>query len=364
MKSFEKTPDLISHISRDHQYSCKLCTIDLGSYYTWVNHFDTTHPKQCIVCLALFAADTKAARDQHMQQVHGYNTCTICLTCSTESGLKDHYREPNGTHPYRCNTCKINLVNNGDFWMHCFEKHRDFCLLCESTIKNNLSAKIQWDEHLRTTHRMFPCTECFEVFQAESEFNFHYSDKHRISCHICHETFLNRPSYSAHANVAHHIECIICNKYFTTDMIAVHLDIAHRHKCLVCDRVFNSKTERDEHMERVHVNICELCYNVCQSMNELQLHYRNIHGGKTGCKISDYEERSNVVGIRGGKKSSELLENGICSKCNEKFSNEEALVDHYSQRHVNVFRCGVCDADYFDTDEELMNHHKDFHNSS
>lgn len=301
-KSFATAEELKAHVTNDHKYRCNYCFIHFGSSYTWVSHHDVEHKNRCPYCAA---AVIGANRDKHLREVHGYHTCRICSVCYvTEDDLESHYGNPQGLHPFRCNLCRRELMNQRDFWVHCYELHRDKCLLCDAKLKSNINDKVQWEDHLRTTHRLHPCSECFEVFQAEEQFNnhyktkhryscafcssyfpneadrsehvrlshrvqcplchrlfatqfefeHHYNDRHRIKCSICHVTCPDEESKLEHENAAHRIQCLLCAEYFAKEMVELHLKMQHRFVCFVCDREFDREIDRGRHTTMVHQN--------------------------------------------------------------------------------------------------------------
>lgn len=350
-ETFENITSLNAHIVKVHPNRCTVCFIHFGSFYTVLKHYDIEHKNCCPVvnCQATVGGD-QPSRNQHLLQVHQKYPCRICLAfAGTEADLKYHYTNPVGEHPFRCNMCEGELFNNNNLWMHIYEVHKHICPFCDVQIKDNINNKMQWEEHLKKSHQLFPCSLCYEVFLDDVEKQHHFNDIHRFMCGNCTLSFPKKEARDKHVNEAHKVKCSVCTQYFNNDkLLQYHYETEHKFPCLICDMVFNSATDRDRHanvvhlvrcevcgihldshkMKQEHYNAlhqisCELCSKMCTTVQELQLHCVNMHG-----KTYELALEEEIIDI--------MDEVHVCSECSEEFPDEEELVEHYKERHIHL----------------------------
>lgn len=350
-KTFANGADLLTHLT-EHKYKCNKCYIELGSWYTWANHYDKKHTNQCLYCNAVVGED-RAAKINHIQEKHKFFACTICLTCfASNDGLKAHYKNPQGNHPFRCKKCDKELMNNLDFWMHCFEMHKTQCPLCESALKQTFNEKLEWDVHLKTVHQLHPCVDCHEVFRNKHECEEHFNNQHRFECEFCPKTFPYETQLEEHVN-AHRVKCTLCEQYYySKEMMEAHMQSKHRFPCAICGMVLDTEVNRDLHatvmhqvqcevcslrldsqsVQRAHYNTvhqlhCDFCTKIFVTVEELQLHCINKHD-------KSYKQDSGLwIGL---DDTSSLMDDQLnCSACDEMMPSEIELVKHYIEGHVD-----------------------------
>lgn len=260
-QKFENVGAAAEHLLKSHRLNLDL-EHNLG-----VQPFKFPRGKwMCALCETKFAG--LRALSRHTQSHFSKYTCHTCgKSYFSSSSLKLHLRVSHIGDQKICVKCKRTFKTLEERRKHISESPRCWSFACKSCGQRFVSHAHR-EAHRLKEHggqkRMFPCTECKEIFPDRYKYNYHYKITHTddyFTC-TCGRKFDTKRNMEKH-RVVHTKEklfpCTVCSKEFSRKKNLVqHMWIHSEHKrfeCIPCNKQFNQRVSWKTHMKSYHPDV-------------------------------------------------------------------------------------------------------------
>lgn len=222
------------------------------------------------------------------------------------------------------------------------------CLRCGEIVPRKLIGK-----HLEKKHgtKMYSCDKCYQVFDAESAFKYHYyiyHAKNKETCQVCRSSFMNRRALLAHMYFHNLNHCTSCNaSYDNLKCFRYHTRICSqgnktsdkfRHYiCDYCNAKYDKKPSLKTHMIQKHLEVlpyeCQTCGKRTSTIGHLKSHEK-VHS--TNRKIFECycgAEMRTQLGLKLHQRIHSGEKPYECEECGDRFLSSSRRLDHIKRRH-------------------------------
>ena len=358
---------ILLHYLKIHFY-CEPCDAQFTSHSDVLKHQNDVHNKQfqCQVCLKNFLC--KYSLRLHVNTSHVDDSevnkkekkkyyCDLCdFVTIHQSNLRDHNLAIHmKKNDFKCDKCEYTTSVQANLRKHDKSKHQNSdnlstfeCELCDYTFKG--SSKQNLINHMKiheTNRPRVKCEHCGKEFLSQSSLKSHIKLKHRevrYKCDICHEqsrtvTF-HKIHMRSHMSAEEQLKCTKCETYVTNNPYKLknHMRLNHsstrsvKKNCIVCKIEFNSFSDYNKHMREVHPKgtkvVCEFCSSDFSDIWTWKMHLLRSHF--------------------------------ICHKCDNKFENDNDMLNHMKDSHGDDYQCNQCPQRFFER-KHLARHIKKVH---
>jgi hypothetical protein len=315
-------------------------------------HHDESKQVECKECHKKFKSESELK--YHQNTVH-VAAAFVCVTCGKGfklvHQLNQHQRVHTDEKPFECAVCGTKFSSNGALTKHTNRFHTAketiTCEFCEKTFDGTAL----YERHLELKHsearkpKAFVCYVCGENFKDAGELNKHGHMAHKLSCSICGKKFKSFAPLNSHIRLLHQQD--------------------RRYVCDVCDFRFETKNQRDQHKQKVHVipeYECELCAKLFKTAADLKTHML-VHDDENNfvCDICQMRFKFPVSLNKHKRVMHENERSYVCALCDETFTTSTTLFDHFQSVHENKFyKCTGCLLK-FRSEDKLKRHHNNLH---
>lgn len=354
-KSFKDKTELGLHRKRLHsrkKFPCKFCPTDYNTRKELFKHLQAHQKVQLMEYKVISEIVNSKAKLR----------CFMCSkTCMELSELKSHVMEDH-KEPYVCPHCQHTFPKIIDFANHTKTSHPE---VEGQSVLDVLEA-------FSKLAQAWKCEECELQFHEADKLAMHQIEKHsrevkseqqqQFQCADCRRVFISQKGLTSHRRVHHSTEevvasevveqgimCLECRK-MCKDMNALtsHMRLHspdRKYPCKFCDFRFATPEKRKTHAE-IHTGdmkyVCFICEYQCTSENRLKQHKLSakhssmkeyLLTGKRNEESTSQQEQikaSHSKSVKKKKKEKDRDEEAqvSCEVCGERFSNEEAMLEH------------------------------------
>ena len=226
----------------------------------------------------------------------------------------------------------VKVINNKD---------GDLCPYCSKPLSARSLTKHLIIKHRQEVLSFHPelveqfeaqCSECEEMFMWKTQDLYNHMKKvhgsvNNIPCPYC-DKMSNSNNFNNHIFYVH------------KEKRHLHPEIEPKVNCDECGEKFLARNQLNNHMKHMHTGsaTCEVCSKVCPNERSLEMHVYGAHRTEKKC---------------------------ICEFCNQAFNNNSTLKIHKQHVHLGgrkfKFKCTLCMAGKYQTEEKLQQHMLDCH---
>ncbi|XP_075977834.1 uncharacterized protein LOC142977655 [Anticarsia gemmatalis] len=145
-----------------------------------------------------------------------------------------YLKDLNPSGPYSCLLCPEWFINRSKCILHyCLNHKKDFCGICRYFVPDREA----WWHHVKF-HTPWPCSQCIENFETETELRLHLRIVHQlVHCRLCHFRVSDGELYQSHLFQKHNITNV-ANKD-EENLWEFEYDGSPTFSCLLCSKSDN-----------------------------------------------------------------------------------------------------------------------------